>query len=172
MPFGPGDVVEGVVGKIMPYGAFVNLPDGKRGLIHISEIANTFVTDVSQYLKERQTVRVKVLQISPDGRKVDLSLRQLEAGSEDGPTSSRRGGARSHPSGTASWAGGGVEGGPVNVEELYRQIRAAHTKGTETAPQNEFEEKLMRFLKVSEEKLADVRKNLEAKRGGGKRGRY
>lgn len=166
MAFGVGDIIEGIVGKIVPYGAFVNLPEGKRGLIHISEIANAFVTDVSQYIKEKQTVRVKVLQISPDGRKVDLSIKQLEVGGEG---VSRRPPVRRPHVGGSSTATVTVDGSGAphqNIEDLYRQIKLTTSKGGSDVPQSEFEEKLSKFLKHSEEKLSDVRKNLEAKRGG------
>src|SRR5438309_1764955 len=55
-----GTVLEGVVVKITHYGAFVEFPDGKSGLVHISEIADTYVKDVRDYLKEQE--RVKVLE--------------------------------------------------------------------------------------------------------------
>lgn len=182
MAFVAGDIVEGVVGKIVPYGAFVNLPDGKRGLIHISEIANAYVTDVNQYLKERQTVKVKVLQISPDWRKVDLSIKQVDTpginlgkraggdGASSAPRPSRphTGGGNRH---TVTATGGSAS--PEDIDALYRQIKASTEKGSAPTQQSPFEEKLTQFLKHSEEKLSDVRKNLEAKRGGGgKRGKY
>ena len=70
-----GMVFEGKVTGITKFGAFVALPDGKSGLVHISEIANTFVSDVSKHVSVGQTVKVKVLSISDDG-KINLSLKQ------------------------------------------------------------------------------------------------
>ena len=70
-----GTILEGVVVKITHYGAFVELPDGKSGLVHISEIADTYVKDVRDYLKEQERVKVKVLGYNDKG-KLDLSVKQ------------------------------------------------------------------------------------------------
>ena len=72
-----GNILDGKVTGITAFGAFVALPDGKSGLIHISEVADAFVRDVHDYLSEQQEVKVKVIGISPEG-KISLSLRQAE----------------------------------------------------------------------------------------------
>lgn len=72
-----GMVIEGKVTGITKFGAFVALPEGKSGLVHISEIANTFVNDVHDYVQDGQTVKVKVIGISPDG-KINLSIKKAE----------------------------------------------------------------------------------------------
>ena len=56
-----GSILEGKVTSITKFGAFVALDNGKSGLVHISEIANTFVNDVHDYLQEGQAVKVLVL---------------------------------------------------------------------------------------------------------------
>ena len=73
-----GMIVEGKVTGITKFGAFVSLPDGKSGLVHISEIANTYVSDVHDHVTDGQTVKVKVLAIAPDG-KINLSIKKAEA---------------------------------------------------------------------------------------------
>jgi len=118
-----GTIVEGTVVKITHYGAFVELPDGKSGLVHISEIADTFVKDVKDYLKEREKVRVKVLGINEKG-KLDLSVKQA-----------------------------------LSPEERASRARA----------RSSFEDKLKAFMKESEERLLDLKRNTEAKRGGRRR---
>ena len=72
-----GMVTEGKVTGITKFGAFVALPEGKSGLVHISEIANTFVNDVHDYVQDGQTVKVKVIGISLDG-KINLSIKKAE----------------------------------------------------------------------------------------------
>ena len=72
-----GMVTEGKVTGITKFGAFVALPEGKSGLVHISEIASTFVNDVHDYVQDGQTVKVKVIGISPDG-KINLSIKKAE----------------------------------------------------------------------------------------------
>ncbi len=118
-----GTVLEGVVVKITHYGAFVELPDGKSGLVHISEIADTYVKDVHDYLKEQDRVKVKVLGYNDKG-KLDLSVKQA-------------------------------------LDPVERQARV-RSKAT-------FEEKLSKFMKDSEERLLDLKRNTEAKRGGRRR---
>ena len=70
-----GSIVEGVVSGITNFGAFINLPDNKVGLVHISEVANSFVSDVHDFLQAGQEVQVKVLSVTPEGR-VNLSVKQ------------------------------------------------------------------------------------------------
>lgn len=72
-----GNVVEGTVTGITNFGAFVQLPEGKSGLVHISEISTDYVEKVSDYLKRDEKVKVKVLSISKDG-KISLSIRQAK----------------------------------------------------------------------------------------------
>lgn len=115
-----GTIVEGTVVKITNYGAFVELPDGKSGLVHISEIADIYVKDVKDYLKERDRVRVKILGINEKG-KLDLSVKQA-----------------------------------LSPEERVQRTRA----------RTSFEDKLKAFMKESEERLLDLKRNTEAKRGG------
>jgi S1 RNA binding domain protein len=115
-----GQILEGVVVKITHYGAFVELPDGKSGLVHISEIADTYVKDVRDYLKEQERVKVKVLGYNDKG-KLDLSVKQA-----------------------------------LDPSERQARMRAKAS----------FEEKLTKFLKESEERLLDLKRNTEAKRGG------
>ena len=71
-----GAVVEGTVTGITNFGAFIELPGGKVGLVHISEVADVYVRDVKDFLKERDKVQVKVLSIDANG-KIGLSIKQL-----------------------------------------------------------------------------------------------
>lgn len=120
-----GTIVEGTVVKITNYGAFVELPDGRSGLVHIREIADTYVKDVHDYLKEQEKVKVKVLGLNDRG-KLDLSVKQA-----------------------------------LTPEERVARVRA----------KTSFEDKMKAFLKESEERLLDLKRNTEAKRGGGKKRR-
>ena len=72
-----GTVLDGKVRSITNYGAFISLPENKTGLVHISEVANTYVSDIRQHLTENQDV--KVIVIGVEGGKVDLSIKRLEA---------------------------------------------------------------------------------------------
>ena len=72
-----GAIVEGVVTGITNFGAFVTLPNGKTGLVHISEVADAYVRDIKEFLKENDSVKVKVLTLDPKG-KIGLSIRQAQ----------------------------------------------------------------------------------------------
>ena len=70
-----GAVVEGKITGIVPFGAFVDIGEGKSGLVHISEISDVFVKEVSKHVEVGQTVKVKVIKINNDG-KIELSIKQ------------------------------------------------------------------------------------------------
>ncbi|TYP50875.1 S1 RNA-binding domain-containing protein [Thermosediminibacter litoriperuensis] len=77
MPVDVGQIVEGKVTGITRFGAFVELPDGATGLVHISEVADGFVKDVRDYLNCNDIVKVKVIAVSEDG-KISLSIRKTK----------------------------------------------------------------------------------------------
>jgi len=72
-----GAILEGKVKSITNFGAFISLPENKTGLVHISEVANTYVSDIRQHLTEGQDVKVVVM--SNEGGKLNLSIKRLEA---------------------------------------------------------------------------------------------
>lgn len=72
-----GQIVEGTIEEIKPYGAFVKLESGEKGLIHVSEIANTYVQNVADHLQLNAKVKVKVI-AKKDHNKIDLSIKQVE----------------------------------------------------------------------------------------------
>lgn len=75
MELAVGTIISGKVTAITKFGAFVSLPGGKSGLVHISEVAATFVSDVHDYLTEGQEVTVKILSVSPEGKSICPSSR-------------------------------------------------------------------------------------------------
>ena len=137
-----GAIVEGEVTGITNFGAFVQLPEGKVGLIHISEVSNVYVKDVHDFLKEHDKVKVKVLSVDARG-KIGLSIKQLmppPAAPQPKPQRSqnenreRRGGQR-----------------PQNARSM--------------SPLS-FEDKLSKFLKDSDDRMFDLKRNADSKRGG------
>lgn len=137
-----GSVVEGVVTGITNFGAFVELPGGKVGLIHISEVADVYVRDVKDFLKEQDNVKVKVLSIDERG-KIGLSIKQLQP-----PSPSPSPSPSPVPSSIPRRA-------PINDNRRYGKVNAPS-----------FEDKLTKFLKDSDERLGDLKRNTESKRGG------
>ena len=139
-----GSVVEGVVTGITNFGAFVELPGGKVGLIHISEVADVYVRDVKDFLKEQDSVKVKVLSIDERG-KIGLSIKQLQPPSPSpAPSPSPSPGYSPSP-----------RRPPINDNRRYGKVNAPS-----------FEDKLTKFLKDSDERLGDLKRNTESKRGG------
>ena len=75
MELAVGAILEGKVTGITKFGAFVSLPGGKTGMVHISEIAHAYVSDINEYLTVGQEVKVKVIAIDPAG-KINLSIKK------------------------------------------------------------------------------------------------
>lgn len=73
--FEVGSIVEGKVLKLKPFGAIVELDSTTQGLVHISQVANGFVQDINEHLKEGDTVKVKVINIDSENNKISLSIR-------------------------------------------------------------------------------------------------
>ena len=77
-----GSIASGKVQSVMPFGAFVSLPDNKSGLVHISEITNEYVENINDYVKVGETVSVKVLDIDKSG-KISLSIKKAKPKAQD-----------------------------------------------------------------------------------------
>ena len=70
-----GAILEGKVTGLTNFGAFVSLPDNKTGMVHISEVSSSYVNDIHDHLKEGQQVKVKVIDVTPEG-KISLSIKK------------------------------------------------------------------------------------------------
>ena len=143
-----GSVVEGVVTGITNFGAFVELPEGKVGLVHISEVANVYVRDVHDFLQEKDKVKVKVLGIDAKG-KIGLSIKQLQEAKQEASSGSESQ-ADYRPSPRANFGG---------AKDFRRAGRLGNMSPS-------FEDKLSKFLKDSDERLTDLRRKTDSKRGG------
>lgn len=80
MIYQTGQIVEGKVTGIQPYGAFVSLDKHTSGLIHISEISDGFVKEIDRFVKVGDTVRVKIIDYDPHMQQAKLSLKALQKG--------------------------------------------------------------------------------------------
>ena len=137
-----GAIVEGEVTGITNFGAFVSLPEGKVGLIHISEVSNAYVKDIHDFLKEHDKVKVKVLTIDARG-KVALSIKQAQPPAP-------------------------VEPKQVRPHEDNRERRPGNRPQANAKPAGplSFEDKLSKFMKDSDNRMFDLKRNTEGKRGG------
>lgn len=84
MQLDSGAVAQGRVTRVTDFGAFIQFENGETGLVHISQIAHTYVRSVAEYLQEGQTVDVKVLGRDEKGR-LDLSIKELAEEPEEVP---------------------------------------------------------------------------------------
>ncbi|PLR80244.1 RNA-binding protein S1 [Bacillus canaveralius] len=143
-----GSKLQGKVTGITNFGAFVELPDGSTGLVHISEVADNYVKDINDHLKVGDQVEVKVINVEKDG-KIGLSIKKAV----DRPEASKPQSYSPRP----PRQGGPRPGGP-------RQGRA-NDQRVNSRGEN-FESKMARFLKDSEDRLSSLKRNTESKRGG------
>lgn len=129
-----GSKLQGKVTGITNFGAFVELPNGSTGLVHISEVADNYVKDINDHLKVGDSVEVKVMNVGADG-KIGLSIRKAKPESERPQRPQRTQRPR--------------QGGKPSFER----------------PEN-FEQKMAKFMKDSEERLSSLKRATESKRGG------
>ncbi len=142
-----GELLEGRVTGIMPFGAFVALPEGKSGLIHISEVANTYVNDINEFLSVGQTVKVRVLRISQEG-KISLSAKRAEEQSAPARAPQRK--AETPRPAPVKYSG----------QEIYIPTRS---------DDRNFEDKLKQFMQESDSKMSGSRLFDQQKRSRGRR---
>ena len=132
-----GNILEGTVVNITNFGAFVEI-EGKTGLVHISEVADSFVKDIRLHLKEQDKVKVKVISIDDNG-KISLSIKQANIQKK-------------------------------SVKPVEIDWSSETNKKTTGNNGGNFEDIMSRFLKDSEERMHDVKKNQDFKSKSGKKG--
>lgn len=139
MELAVGQVLEGTVTGITKFGAFVSLEGGKSGLVHISEVANAYVSDVHDHVEIGQKVKVKVLSLGEAG-KINLSIKRAQESPRTGSASNYR-----RPAQTAHAVPARQSCGPA-------QGQVAPPTGNQ-----DFEDRLKRFMQESDSKIADNR---------------
>ncbi|MBO2536754.1 MULTISPECIES: S1 domain-containing RNA-binding protein [Rummeliibacillus] len=132
-----GSKVQGKVTGITNFGAFVELPNGSTGLVHISEVADNYVKDINDHLKVGEMVEVKVMNVEADG-KIGLSIRKAK------PQAER----------------------PERPQRSRHNNHRSNDRGEHRQTKENFEQKMARFLKDSEDRLATLKRAQDSKRGG------
>ncbi|EOT39562.1 S1 domain-containing RNA-binding protein [Enterococcus columbae] len=135
-----GAKLQGKVSGITNFGAFVDLGEGKTGLVHISEVSNGFIKDINEVLKVGDEVTVLVTAVGDDG-KIGLSIRKAM----DRPKEEKREHHRS------------------TNKKPFNKNQGSHAA---SAPKQDFDALMSSFLKDSDDRLASLRRNTEGKRGG------
>jgi S1 RNA binding domain protein len=142
-----GSKLQGKVTGITNFGAFVELPGGSTGLVHISEVADNYVKDINDHLKVGDEVTVKVINVENDG-KIGLSIKKAI----DRPERPERAERPERPRNTDR---------PRNSDRPRQRGNDFRSNNKEN-----FEQKMSRFLKDSEDRLSSLKRNTESKRGG------
>ena len=131
-----GDIVEGKITAVKDYGVFVDLGEGKSGMVHISEIAQSYVSNINDFVKVGDQVKLKVLTVADDG-KISLSIKRAE---EPKPRQPRAPRVAPKPDNSVVWTPKSQEGAS-------------------------FEDMMAKFKQTSEEKMSDLkRKNNDTRR--------
>ena len=135
-----GAIVDGKVTRVADFGAFVDIGDGKTGMVHISEVSSAYVSNIHDHVSVGQEVKVKILSIGDDG-KISLSMKKAVP-SEPKPAGSPK---QRHSSAPNVWQG--VKPSTINTG-------------------NSFEDMMARFKQISDEKMTDLKRTSESKHGG------
>ena len=132
-----GTILEGKVTGITKFGAFVSLPENRSGMVHISEVSDTYVKDIHDHLSEGDTVRVKVIRITEDG-KINLSIRRANAERKEEP---------------------GAAPAPARPVRRYAPGGASQPEGRVYPKSSDisFESKLKSFMQESDKKISGSR---------------
>ena len=131
-----GEILEGKVTGITKFGAFVALPGGKSGLVHISEVANAFVSDVNEHVQVGQTVKVKLLSVTPEG-KINLSIKRAL---DEPPQPEARPRRQEQP-----------------IRHLMPRTAGVVPPAAESNGNQDFEDRLKKFMQESDSRIADSR---------------
>ena len=134
-----GSIMEGKVTGVSNFGAFVSLPDGKNGMVHISEISSKYVKEINDFIKVGDQVKVMVISIDDRG-KIALSIKRvLEEEAKSAPKKS-------------------------TAPSEYTPMPAAYNKKKPVSTGDAFEDMMNKFKTESDEKISDLKKVTDAKR--------
>ena len=162
-----GAILEGKIKTITNFGAFVSLPENKTGMVHISEVANAYVSDIRQHLTEGQDVKVMV--IGTENGKINLSIKRLEPKPQrenNGNFQRREGGNFQRREGEGFQR---REGGNFQSRDNRPQRAPVQPAAPKTADQL-FEEKLKAFMTESDSKLSGMRQYADQRGRSRRRG--
>jgi len=156
MELNVGTILEGKVTGITKFGAFVDLGEGKTGMVHISEVAPTYVKEITDHVTKDQVVKVKIISISPEG-KIALSIKKaMEQNQQTGGKGPAGGQRPDRPR----------QSRPAPAPR-YNSLDFAQKHKDEP---KSFEDMMAKFKQTSDDKMSDLKHNIDNKRGGGRRG--
>ena len=154
-----GNILPGKVTGITNFGAFVDLGNRKTGLVHISEVSNSYIKDIKDVLTVGDEVQVKVMEIAGDG-KVSLSIRRASADDSSEETVEEK--LKFQKSASRNQEGQGFK----KASYASKTVSAFEKKSPSQAKVTDFDAMMSSFLKDSEDRLTSLKRNTEGKRGG------
>lgn len=167
MEFVVGAILEGKVSGITKFGAFVALPGGKSGLVHISNISDSYVSDINEFLTVGQEVKVKVLNIDQNDR-INLSIKHVQLSSSPRPPRGGSRGSAPQERGERSERYDRNDRGESHGRSNYRSNPASRNGGRDSrggkggnarnTPKEPltFEDKLKQYMAESESRLSEI----------------
>ena len=147
MQFQLGNILDGKVAKITNYGAFIDIEGGGSGMVHISEVANTYVKDINDHIKLGDMVKVKVIGIN-EQNKVSLSIKATQ----ELPASQQN---QSRPRNASPR--------PAPAPRSFNKTPAIQSTG------DPFEDMMNKFKRTSDDRLSDLKKVMDPRKGGSRR---
>lgn len=177
MEFEIGAILDGKVTGITKFGAFVSLPGGRSGLVHISEVAYSYVSDVSEFLAVGQEVKVKLINID-DNNRINLSIKQTLPPPPRQERGSRRTGDRpqrpqqgERPHSNREGRDGRDRGErPQNRSERPQNRSYNNSNRTTSKEPQSFEDMMKRYMSESESRQSELNRGSRGNRGGRRRG--
>ena len=158
-----GAVIEGTVTGITKFGAFVALPEGKSGMVHISEVADVYVNEIKDFVKEGQTVKVKIIAIGNDG-KISLSIKKAAA-----PVQNQEKHFQKRNNNNPTFQKTRPERKPVPLQVFTGNPDLDWTP--QKSGNAAFEDMMLKYKQSSEEKMSDMKRAGLQKRSTSRRGR-
>lgn len=154
MALAVGEILEGKVTGITNFGAFVSLPDNKSGMVHISEVADSYVSDINEHIQVGQEVKVKVISVAENG-KISLSIKKAMAPAPRVKTESEEPARKPQPKPRPA--------APKQETPVFTgnpDMDWTPTKSGNAA----FEDMMAKFKKSSDERASDMKRNFSTKR--------
>lgn len=130
-----GCIVEGKVVKVKPFGAIVSLGNGMQGLVHISQISSSFVENIDDHISDGEEVKVKILSINEENKKIALSIKEVNPVVPAKPSFK-----------------------PRDKEQRYDNRNNNQSNSSGSSSQGDFEDKMKEWLKQSNERQANLNK--------------
>lgn len=177
-----GSILEGKVTGILKFGAFVDIGEGKSGMVHISEVSNTYVNDINEFLKVGQTVKVKVISIGEDG-KIALSIKKTEPPApRDSRDFKKQRNDSPRQQENPKFADRGDKGDRGSFQRPHQPVKKPAKKEAldpselayayeprSTVTDSSFEDMLSKFKASSEDRMSDLKRTMDIKKRGARR---